>query len=160
MPASNVETVRGWYSPFDPVAGADERRDRVAKFWDSDGDYYPARKFPEAQPCHGIEQIAAFLVRYAEAWDRYSFEIRELVEVGDDRVLACATLRGQGRGSGVSLEGDIYFCNWVRHGRLFRVEDHLTLRGALHALGLEGETLQAAGLGGDRVSDDTGQASR
>jgi hypothetical protein len=28
----------------------------------------------------------------------------------------------------------------------FRVEDHLTLRGALHELGLEGETLEAARL--------------
>jgi hypothetical protein len=87
-------------------------------------------------------------------------EIRELFEVGDDRVLACATLRGEGRGSGASLEGDMYLCNWVRHGRLFGVKNHLALRGALHALGVEGETLRSAGLGGDRVSGDTRQASR
>jgi hypothetical protein len=35
---------------------------------------------------------------------------------------------------------------WVRHGRFFRSEDHLTLSGALRALGLEGETIEAAGL--------------
>ena len=38
-------------------------------------------------------------------------------------------------------------CVWLRHGRFFRCEDHLTLKGALRALGLSGETLADAGLG-------------
>ena len=46
----------------------------------------------------------------------------------------------------MKLEGDLYQCLWLRHGRLFRVEDHLTLSGALHALGLTGDTLEAAEL--------------
>jgi ketosteroid isomerase-like protein len=142
----NVEVVRGWYGPLDSSMTPHELRALVARFWDPDGDYYPARKFPEARPCHGAEQIAEFLVRYAEAWDRFRFVISELIEVADDRVLACAMVRAEGRGSGLSLEGDLYFCAWLRHGRLFRVEDHLTLPGALRALGLEGETLEDAGL--------------
>ena len=52
----------------------------------------------------------------------------------------------EGRGSGVPLDDDIYRCFWLRHGRFIRVEDHLTAKGALHALGLKGETLEAAGL--------------
>jgi hypothetical protein len=60
--------------------------------------------------------------------------------------LACVNLQTEGRGSGITLEGDIYYCYWLRHGRFFRVEDHLTLSGALHTLGLEGETLEAAGI--------------
>jgi hypothetical protein len=46
----------------------------------------------------------------------------------------------------VALGGDIYHCVWLRHGRFIRVEDHLTAKGALDALGLSGETLAAAGL--------------
>jgi hypothetical protein len=46
----------------------------------------------------------------------------------------------------VGLEGDLYQAYWLRHGRFIRVEDHLTAKGALHALGLTGETLEAAGL--------------
>ena len=46
----------------------------------------------------------------------------------------------------MKLEGELYQCLWLRHGRLFRVEDHLASSGALHALGLTGETLEAAGL--------------
>jgi hypothetical protein len=117
----------------------------AAEFWDADGDYYPVRKFPEARPCHGVKETARFLGDYAEAW-QYEYAVKEVIEVGDDRVLACAALRAEGRGSGMKLEGDTYHSIWLRHRRILRQEDHLTLRGALRALGLEGGTLEAAGL--------------
>ena len=46
----------------------------------------------------------------------------------------------------MDLEGDLYYCYWLRGRRFLRVEDHLTLRGALAALGLEGDSLEAVGL--------------
>jgi hypothetical protein len=144
MSQENVEVVRGWYAPLS--ASPEEWVAAVSEFWDSDGDFYPVRKFPEALPCHGREEISKFLVHFAEAFSHYDWAIRWLVAVGDDRVLSCLNLRAEGRGSGVNLEGDLYECCWLRHGRFFRVEDHLTLSGALHALGLHGETLEAAGL--------------
>jgi hypothetical protein len=52
----------------------------------------------------------------------------------------------EGGTSGAAVEGDVYSCFWLRHGRFIRVEDHMTVKGALHALGLSGETLEAAGL--------------
>ncbi len=144
MSAGNVELVRRWLaalgaSPEKALAG-------VAEFWDADVDYYPVRKFPEARPCHGLQEVSRFMAQFWEAFSFSDWGIRELRAVGDDRVLACAHLRAEGRGSGVRLEGDVYSCYWLRHGRFFRVEDHLTVRGALHALGLHGETLEAAGL--------------
>jgi hypothetical protein len=104
------------------------------------------RKFPEARPCHGIEEIARFLADYQDAWDRYEMVVKQLIPVGDDRVLVHSTIRAEGRESGVKLDGDLYQCAWLRHGRFFRWEDHLTPKGALSALGLSGETLDAAGL--------------
>ena len=142
--AENVEVVGHWLETLS--AAAEDTRTSAADFWDADADYYPVRKFPEAQPCHGRDEVMQFLAGYVEAWSGYDYALRDLVEVGDDRVLVCATLRAEGRGSGMRLEGELYHCIWLRHGRFFRVEDHLTLRGALHALGLKGETLQAAGL--------------
>jgi hypothetical protein len=127
-------------------ASREEAVAAVAEFCDDDVDYYPVRKFPETRPCHGLREFSEFLSQVWEAYSRSVWEIREVIAVGDDRVLACLNMRAEGRGSGISLEGDVYQCLWVRHGRFFRVEDHLTLRGALHALGLEGETLEAAGL--------------
>jgi hypothetical protein len=142
MSAENVEIVRRWLAVLSGMTSADGG----AQFWEAEGDYYPVRGFPEARPCHGLERIVQFNVGFLQAWSRYERTARELIEVGDDRVLACTTLRAEGRESGMTLEGDLYTCVWLRHGHFFRVEDHLTLRGALHALGLEGETLDAAGL--------------
>jgi hypothetical protein len=118
----------------------------VADFFDPDADYYPVRKFPEARPCHGVEEIARFGADYLDAWDRFEVAVKKLIPVGDDRVLGHALLRAEGRESGVKLEGDLYQCVWLRLGRFLRWEDHLTLKGALRALGLSGETLEAAGL--------------
>ncbi len=87
--------------------------------------------FPEARPY---------------AWDLYEMEVNKLIPVSDDRVLAHSTIRAEGRESGVKLDGDLYQCVWLRHGRFMRWEDHLSLKGALRALGLSGETLEAAGL--------------
>jgi ketosteroid isomerase-like protein len=144
MTLENMEVVRRWLASADK--GPDAVQSAVAEFCDPDVDYYPVRKFSDGQPCHGSEEFSQFLARWLEAWSRLEWAVEDLIEVGDDRVLASARLRAEGRGSGVKLEGDLYQCLWLRHGRLFRVEDHLTLSGALHALGLTGETLEAAGL--------------
>jgi hypothetical protein len=144
MSQANVEVVRRWLA-FN--RGPEKTRAAVSEFWDADGDYYPVRKFPEARPCHGREEIAEFLAGFFETWS-VDYEIGQIVEVAGDRVLACTTLRTSGRSSEIKLEGNLYFCVWLRRGRLIREEDHLTLRGALRALGLQGDTREAAGLRG------------
>ena len=144
MSQENAETVRRWLAARS--ASSEETLAAIAEFFDPDVDYYPVRKFPEAQPRHGLDESSQFLAEYLDAYSRYEWAIQELITVGDDRVLACTNLRAEGRGSGMKLEGDLYQCYWLRHGRFFRVEDHLTLPGALRALGLTGQTLEAAGL--------------
>jgi hypothetical protein len=144
MSETNLEIVRrsfetlGW-TPAEVQA-------RVARFYDPDADYYPVRKFPEARPCHGHDEIVQFILGYNAAWGRVEFAIRDLIEVGDDRVLVCGSLHAEGRESHLPLGGDVYYCIWLRHGRCFREEHHLTIGGALHALGLQDQTLEAAGL--------------
>jgi hypothetical protein len=144
MSLENVEIVRRWSTAVG--ASLDEVQAAVAEFCEPDVDYYPVGKFPEARPCHGLDELSRFLITVRESWSSYEWAIRELVEVGDERVLCRLSLRAEGRDSAMKLEGDVFQCYWVRHGRFFRIEDHLTLSGALHALGLEGEALEAAGL--------------
>ena len=141
----NAEIVRRWVTP-ELSRNIDEVRASVAEFFDPDFDYYPARKFPEARPCHGLEEFTRFLISFRESWSRFEWAINDLIEVGDDRVLACLSMRAEGSESGMNLEGDVYQCFWLRNGRFFREEDHLTLSGALRAFGLHGDTLEAAGL--------------
>src|SRR4051812_29922979 len=143
MSQENVEVVRSWLrgGAFE----ADDLARVVARFWDETADYYPVSKFPEAAPCHGREEIVHWMAAYADAWS-FDHAIHDVIAVGDDRVLAYSTMRAEGRESGIELEGDIYFCFWLRHRRLLRGEDHLTAKGALDALGLDGDTLEAAEL--------------
>jgi ketosteroid isomerase-like protein len=142
--AENLEVVRGFLATMS--ASPAQIQESAAEFWDAEADYYPARKFPEAQPCHGREEAAQFLARYREPWSTYECDIRDLFDVDDVRALAHMSLHAEGRESGVKLETDFYECFWFRNGRFLRVEDHLTLKGALRALGLNAESLEAAGL--------------
>jgi hypothetical protein len=144
MSQENLDVVRRWIAATS--AGPQGARAAIAELWDADAEYYPARKFPEAQPCHGAGEVSQFFSRWLETWSRLDWTVRDLLDMGDDRVLACLTMHAEGRGSGMKLEADLYLCAWLRRGRLIRQEDHLTLRGALHALGFEGGTLEAVGL--------------
>ena len=146
MSQENVEIARRYWQGGLEALPPEETLGRVARFWESDGDYYPVRRFPEARPCHGHEEIAAFLTEFRAAWEGYGWVIKDVRAIGDDRVFVHARIEAKGRASGAKLEGDIYHCCWLRHGRFIRVEDHLTVKGALHALGFGGETLEAAGL--------------
>ena len=135
MAADNAELARRWFAAM--ADGPETAVAAVAEQWDVDADYYPVRKFPEARPCHGRAEVAQFVGPFLETWSTSEWAIRELTEVGDDRLLVCVDLRAVGRESGMGLEGELYTCMWLRHGRFFRVEDHLTLAGARRALGLD-----------------------
>jgi len=144
MSSENVERVRRWHAALN--AGPEAIRASVAELFDREIDYYPVRKFPEAAPCHSRDELSRFVTQFADAYRLPEWVLRDVIDVGGDRLLSRTTLRAEGRGSGMRLEGDVYHCYWLRHGRFFRVEDHLTLRGALHAFGFDAETLEGAGL--------------
>jgi hypothetical protein len=141
----NVEIVRRYLEKGLEAVSPEQLPAWLAGFWEPDGDYYPIRGFPEARPCHGREEIEHFLAGLFDPWD-YRVVLKKARAIGDDRVLAQTRLRAEGHTSGAGVEGDVYHCFWLRHGRFIRVEDHLTAKGALHALGLNGESLEAAGL--------------
>ena len=145
MSRENVDVVRRLMDTM-----RDRASERIADFWEPDGDYYPVRKFPESRPCHGPDEIRRFMAEYESAWENYEFIVKGAHPVGDDRVFVHGYIRAEGRESGAALEGDIYQCFWLRHGRLFRQEDHLTKRGAMRALGFDDDcpvdSFDAAGL--------------
>ena len=147
MSEENVEVVR---AAIEALARSrpEEMAEGVERTWDPAGDFHPPQKFLESRPCHGREEISRYYANWREIWDQLEYKIRELVPVGDDRVLAHTTVSGEGRASGARLEGDLYLCYWLRHRRVFREEQHVTLAGALRGFGLEGESLETVGLEG------------
>lgn len=145
MSHENAEIVRRYYET-EPPGTPDGWAAFVERFWEPDGDYYPIRGFPEARPCHGRDEISAFFHAYFATWGSYEYALLEVEAVGDDRVFAHGNLRAAGGESGAGVGGDLYHCCWLRHGRFIRSEDHVTAKGALRALGLSGDSLEAAGL--------------
>lgn len=141
MSQENVEVVRRMFQAL-----AEGDLDGVLSYWDPQGDYYPVGKWPEAQPRHGSDEIRDFLVSFHQGFDRVEFKIHAMAPVGDDRVFMRVRVSGEWKTSGMSMGGEMFHCFWVRHGHVFRQEDHLTVPGALRALGLTGETLEAAGV--------------
>jgi SnoaL-like domain len=148
MSEENVEVVRRYLEEAHVSSEhfAEHFAAAGTRFWEPDGDYYPIRGFPEARPCHGREEIVRFFIGWRSVWEDYGMHVKDAWAIADDRVLAHVHIRGTGRTSGVALGGDAYLCFWLRHGRFIRAEDHLTEKGALHALGMSGETLEAARL--------------
>jgi hypothetical protein len=51
MSQENVEIVCRWQAIMS--ASPTETQAAIPEFFDPDVDYYPVRKWPEAQPCHG-----------------------------------------------------------------------------------------------------------
>jgi hypothetical protein len=142
MSQENVEIVRRIVEE----GTIDRAVEQLLDIWQPHGDYYPVQELPESRPCHGVEEIAQFFSDFQQAWERFEISVKAITPVRDDRVLLSATLAAEGRESGVKLQQELFVCYWLRHGRVFREEDHFTLPGALHALGLHGDTLEAAGL--------------
>jgi SnoaL-like domain len=144
MSQENVEIVRRIIEEGLPI---DRDPEQLLDIWDPRGDYYPVEEFPEARPCHGVEEIAHFFSDFQQAWQHFEITVKAITPVCDDRVLLHTTLSAEGRESGLKLQQELFSAFWLRHGRVFRQEDHFTLPGALHALGLsEAEALEAAGL--------------
>jgi ketosteroid isomerase-like protein len=154
-PQQNVETARRYLDAIEEgKRGRKAIEALVDEFWEPDRAYYPVRGFPESRPCHGRAEILRFLAAFFPAWEDYRYAIKDARAVGDDRVLVQEEIRAAGRASGLALEGDIYHCFWLRQGRFTRVEDHLTLKGALHALGRSSERLEAAGASEQQAHPD------
>src|SRR3954468_17539274 len=81
-------------------------RRRLAAYWDPEGDYYPVRKFPEARPCHSLDEITSFFTEFLGAWQNYDFELLEVRAIDDQRVLARGAMSAQGRESGLDVKGE------------------------------------------------------
>jgi ketosteroid isomerase-like protein len=78
-------------------------------------------EFPDAGTHRGVDGIAAYMRGFLEPWERITVAAEELIEVGDNVVVAVFQ-QGLGRGSGVTIDFR-YFHVWsFRDGRAIRLE--------------------------------------
>jgi ketosteroid isomerase-like protein len=79
-------------------------------------------QFPEqvdVSDYHGHDGVREVMEDWIGTWDDYEIELRGMREFGHAVVLALHQ-RGRGKGSGVAMEGDVWFVWRVRAGKMVR----------------------------------------
>ncbi|MEX2252699.1 MAG: nuclear transport factor 2 family protein [Thermoleophilaceae bacterium] len=133
MSQENVEIARRGVEVFN----ADDTA-RFVNFWDPDCEFFTITGSQMAgTPYRGHEGLRQYMVEKAEAWTELRFETEEMLEGKDaDAVVAIGHLRGEGRGSGVSVEQRIGITWKLRDGKIRHCRAYPDPNEALEAVGL------------------------
>ena len=91
---------------------------------------------PGARTWHGHEGVQGALTTWVGAWEDFRYELRELVDCGDDRVLLAAWQTGSGKGSGVHVSEENFCVYNVREGKIVKQRMFRHRADALEAAGL------------------------
>jgi ketosteroid isomerase-like protein len=92
---------------------------------------------PGARTWHGHEGVQGALSTWVGAWEGYQYELRELIDCGDGRVLLAAWQTGRGKGSGIQISEENFSVYDVREGKIVRQRMFRHRAEALEAAGLQ-----------------------
>jgi ketosteroid isomerase-like protein len=114
MSQENLEVVRAIYDAY-------ERGDYRAAFecFHEDIEWFGPPDVSNSGFARGHEGVRHSLSTWVGTWDEYHFELRELIDAGD-QVLAVGWQRGRGKGSGVGVSEEIFSVWTMRTGKVVR----------------------------------------
>jgi ketosteroid isomerase-like protein len=144
MSEENVEIVRAYYRRLVEAFDA-YRANQLTPLPESpEANEVIGRLHPDVvwKPSRGAEYRGHDGVRRAlEDWvdafgDDWQLAVEDLVDGGNDRVLATFHLHLRGKGSGVPIDQRIYTVLTVRQGRITVIDDFAKREDALEAAGL------------------------
>lgn len=134
MSRENVEVVRRVYE----AAGSRDAA-TVLSLYDSDVELDNTR-LEIADDAGGIyrghDGLREFFRDWHQAWENVEYDYDELIDAGDDKVVAVVTRRARGRSSGAAVELHAALVWTLRNGRVARVVWFRTRQEALAAAGL------------------------
>ena len=129
MSEENVELVRRW-------AEALSRGELPLELSDPEIRLDNISEFPITGPYHGHEGFRRWWQDVAEAFDEVRFEIEELIDVDDERVLSVQRVVGRFRHTGIPIDNRWASLYWVREGKIARAVGYASQKRALQAAGL------------------------
>lgn len=130
MSQENVEIVRRW------AWAAFNDQDVFAELTDPAIEWAP---FEENHTVyHGLDGARQILAGWLGSWSDHDLEIEELVDAGEQGVVATAHLTARGSESGVDVDVRLYVRFRFRDGRVVYVFEHTDRDEALKAVGLAG----------------------
>ena len=132
MSRQNVERLRQAAEAFN---GGD--RTAFLALCDPEVENIPPRDWPESEPIRGREAVWDFYIETTSLWDKRSVEYAEIMEVGDDKIVAELRQDVRGKASGVPVEWAFWQVVTFREGKLAHAEFYIDRTEALKAVGLE-----------------------
>ena len=132
MSQENVEVVRAAYEAF-----ARGGLDRHMEHFSDDVDYRAIVGAPDdIGPIRGKDTLRALLQDWVDMFDGFRMELLDLIDAGEDTVVALERFGGRAKRSGVETDqtlGDVFT---IRDGKIVRVREYPSLEVALEAVGL------------------------
>jgi ketosteroid isomerase-like protein len=130
MSQDNREVVRRAVAAFN--------RDELAAtggWYHADVEFHEDPNFPDAAVHRGAEAIEAHFQEFLDSFDDYSFEIEEILDVGDS-VVVVNRQRARGKGSGAEVDMRNTWVFDFRDGKIQRITPYWERAKALEAVGL------------------------
>ena len=131
MSEENVEIVRRMIAAF-----VEDDYERLLELFDPQIEYDVSRTSPESRVAHGHEELAEVIEQCLATWDDHRLELVELIDAGDERVVALMREYGKMKGSDTWVEHRVGVLFTLRDGRITRYEEYQDKAGALEAAGL------------------------
>jgi len=132
MSQENLEIVRDAAAAFnrgDPDAWIEYMADDI--------DYRAAEgALDDAGPMHGKDAVRAHLQDWLDMFDDFKSEPLELVDAGEDQVIAVLRISGRAKLSGVETDLTYAALYTIRDGKVTRGREYWTKEQALEAAGL------------------------
>ena len=131
MSEENVEIVRRSFQAWnsrDPV--------EIARFYKEDMKWQSAMADVFGETIGGHEAIKQEMARWDKEWSATRFEIDELIDLDDTRVLSLHRVIATGRGSGVKVVRTLSGVYELHDGKIVKMRIYLDRAEALEAAGL------------------------
>jgi ketosteroid isomerase-like protein len=133
----NVAAVRSMYAAFSALASGGDCAGYIETHWHSDAEYRPVE---ETRTVRGHDALVDWTSRWLEAWEEFSDEIDEVIDV-DGPVVASVTVSGRGRESGMEVSQRLFHVIELRDGKVARMWEYLDRGEAIEAARLRGLAL-------------------
>jgi ketosteroid isomerase-like protein len=134
MSQENVELVRRYYEAY---AFARDGFDRWMEYWSDEIDHRAATDgIDDPGPIHGKNAMRKHIRDWIDTFDDFWFEAVELIDAGQDTVVAVERFGGRAKLSGVETDQTSGVVLTIREGKIARCREYATRAEALQAVGL------------------------
>jgi ketosteroid isomerase-like protein len=95
-----------------------------------------SRRLLDARVAHGRDGFLKAWADLIAPWEEHSIELEELIDLGDDRVLALERVRGKGRTSGAEVDARVARVYVIRDGLIRHITYYAERSEALRDAGV------------------------